>query len=321
MTRKNITGLSYYVAPWPTFNATVFGKLYHQYNEGPVSQNADGVGNYINLNRTTNTPGYGAALTWLPLKGLQAKFSYEKAVRLPSTDELFGDEDLEAGRADLKAERSDNFNFNLSYGRDFGRHGLYAEAGLVYRDTHDFIRRGLAKGSGNTQYGIYENFGRVKTKGYNVSLRYNFGNRLNLGATYNAMDARDDERLLASGTQQQNLHYRDRIPNQPYRFANFDAAFTWPGLFEKTDALTLAYDSYWQHEFPLYWESIASSETKRRVPDQFAHNLTLTYAFRGGRYNFSVECRNLTNAKLYDNYSLQKAGRAVYAKVRVNLGR
>ena len=39
-----------------------------------------------------------------------------------------------------------------------------------------------------------------------------------------------------------------------------------------------------------------------------------------GRYNLSVECRNLTDARLYDNFSLQKAGRAFYFKVRVHFG-
>jgi hypothetical protein len=57
------------------------------------------------------------------------------------------------------------------------------------------------------------------------------------------------------------------------------------------------------------------------VPTQAAHNLVLTYSVRGGRYNLSAECRNLTDARLYDNFSLQKAGRAFYAKVRINLGK
>jgi outer membrane cobalamin receptor len=321
VTRKNITGLSYYIAPHRLFNVTAFGKFYHQYNQGPISANDDGVGNYYNESRLTNTLGYGAAATVLPLKGLQAKLSYEKAVRLPSTDELFGDEDLEAGRADLKAERSDNYNFNLSYSHSRGRHGFYGEVSLIYRDTKDFIRRGIVKGSGNTQYGLYENFGRVKTKGYNLSARYNYGTYVNVGATYTATDARDDERYLYSDTQQANLHYRDRIPNQPYRFANFDAAVSYPHLFRSDDALTVSYDSYWQHGFPLNWESISSSDSKRRVPEQWSHNLTVAYAFCGGRYNVSLECRNLTDAALYDNYSLQKAGRAFYAKVRVSLGK
>lgn len=321
ITRKNVAGLSYHIIPCQWFNATAFGKLYHQYNEGPVSANADGIGNYQQQNRTINTPGYGVALTGLPLAGLQVKLSYEKAVRLPTTDELFGDEDLEAGRTDLKAERSDNINLNLSYAKDFGKHGVYAEGGLIYRDTKDFIRRGISKGSGGREYGLYENFGRVKTKGYNLGARYNYGRYLNLGMSYTANDVRDDERYLASGTSQANLHYHDRIPNQPYQFASLDASVTWPDLFDRGDALSVGYDSYWQHAFPLNWESLGSAEAKRRVPEQWGHNLNLAYSFKSGRYNLSLECRNITNAKLYDNYSLQKAGRAFYAKVRINMGR
>ena len=45
------------------------------------------------------------------------KLSYEKALRMPSTQELFGDGDLEAGKADLKPERSDNVNLSASYNK------------------------------------------------------------------------------------------------------------------------------------------------------------------------------------------------------------
>ena len=57
------------------------------------------------------------------------------------------------------------------------------------------------------------------------------------------------------------------------------------------------------------------------MPTQFSHNLTLSYSVKGGRYSFALECRNLTDEKLYDNYSLQKAGRAFYGKVRVCFGK
>lgn len=56
------------------------------------------------------------------------------------------------------------------------------------------------------------------------------------------------------------------------------------------------------------------------MPTQFAHNLSLTYSIFQGKYNFSLECRNLTDEKLYDNFSLQKAGRAFYGKIRIRLG-
>ena len=172
-TRKNVTGLSYRFMPSERWNATVFGKYYNQYNEGPVSQSDDGIGNYKLFSRRTNAFGYGAAGTYFILKGLQAKLSYEKAYRLPTNDELFGDDDLEAGRAELRPEKSDNVNLNLSYNPQFGQHGLYVEGGLIYRYTKDYIRRGLDR-VGDLNFGIYENHGRVKTKGYNVSVRYNY---------------------------------------------------------------------------------------------------------------------------------------------------
>ena len=73
-------------------------------------------------------------------------------------------------------------------------------------------------------------------------------------------------------------------------------------------------------KFPLNWETIGEASSKKRVPEQFSHNLGITYSIKNGRYNLSLECKNFTDEKLYDNYSLQKAGRAFYGKVRVYFG-
>lgn len=319
ITRKNITGLSYRLMPTEKWNFSAFGKYYNQYNQGPVSQSEDGVGNYIDMHRHTSAFGYGAAGTYFIIKGFQAKLSYEKAYRLPTTDELFGDEDLEAGKTDLRPEKSDNVNFNLSYNRQFGKHGIYVEGTLIYRDTKDYIQRGLSTVSGMS-YGIYENHGRVKTKGFNISARYNYSRWFSLGGTYNNINVRDDERYTAENTQQQSATYGQRMPNLPYVFANFDATFTWHGLFAEGNVLTISYDGYYQHEFPLYWERFGDPSTKSRVPEQLSHNLSIGYSIKNGRYNLSLECRNLTDEKLYDNFSLQKAGRAFYGKFRVYFG-
>jgi outer membrane cobalamin receptor len=318
-TRKNISGLSYRFMPTEKWNLSAFGKYYNQYSAGPVSTSVDGIGSYENRSKRVSTLGYGGAGTYFILNDLQLKASYERAYRLPSNDELFGDEDLEAGKVDLKPERSDNFNLNVNYTHRLGKHVFYVEGSLIYRDAKDYIRRGISK-YGSTYYGSYENHGNVETKGYNVSLRYNYSHWLSLGGTYNSMDARDREKYLAKETQQTNLHYNARIPNQPYCFANADASFYWRNLFAKGNILSFTYDSYYQHEFPLNWENIGASSTKKRVPEQFSHNLGLTYSLQDGRYNLSFECKNLTNGALYDNFSLQKAGRAFYGKVRVYFG-
>ena len=319
VTRKNITGLSYRLMPSKKWSVTAFGKYYNQYNRGPVSQSSDGVGNYVEMSRTTNAFGYGAAGTWFIIKGLQVKLSYEKAYRLPTTDELFGDEDLEAGKTDLKPENSNNVNLNLGYSRHFGEHYVNAEGTLIFRDTKDYIQRGLSTVSGMS-YGFYENHGRVRTQGYNISARYGWSRWLSIGGTFSNINVRDHERYVAGNTLQESETYGQRMPNQPYMFASFDATFTWHDLLADGNTLTVAYDGYYQHAFPLYWEHFGDPASKSVVPDQLSHNLSISYSLQNGRYNISLECRNFTNEKLYDNFSLQKAGRAFYAKVRVFFG-
>ena len=319
VTRKNITGLSYRLMPSKKWSVTAFGKYYNQYNRGPVSQSSDGVGNYVEMSRTTNAFGYGAAGTWFIIKGLQVKLSYEKAYRLPTTDELFGDEDLEAGKTDLKPENSNNVNLNLGYSRHFGEHYVNAEGTLIFRDTKDYIQRGLSTVSGMS-YGFYENHGRVRTQGYNISARYGWSRWLSIGGTFSNINVRDHERYVAGNTLQESETYGQRMPNQPYMFASFDATFTWHNLLADGNTLTVAYDGYYQHAFPLYWEHFGDPASKSVVPDQLSHNLSISYSLQNGRYNISLECRNFTNEKLYDNFSLQKAGRAFYAKVRVFFG-
>lgn len=320
LTRKNITGLSYTLTPSESWNLSVFGKYYNQYNSGPVSTSASGTEDYTLLTNTTSSLGYGAAGTYFFLKGAQAKLSYERAYRLPTNDELFGDEDLELGSMGLKPERSDNVNLNISYTGRWGQHGLYVEGSLVYRNTADYIQRRIGTYTGNKNYASYQNHGKVETKGYTVSARYSFADWLTVGGNLSRMDVRDNVKTLNEGSEQANLTYRDRIPNQPWLFANSDIELHWNDCGTKGNRLTLTYDNFYQHEFPLYSESIGSKETKKYVPEQFSHNLCLTYSLKNGMYNVSLECRNVTDAKLYDNFSLQKAGRAFYGKVRVSLG-
>ena len=319
-TRKNITGLSYRLMPSERWNLSVFGKHYRQYVAGPMAEDDTG-SNYVRTSRTVSSWGYGAAGTYFFVEGMQAKLSYERAYRLPTIEEMFGDEDLENGQISLRPESSHNMNLSLSYSKTWGRHSVYVEGGLVYRDTHDYIQRNVQDLSGGKENATYINYGNVLTKGYNLSARYSLGRWLSLGGNFTQMDVRDNERyqIGSSGNEVENLGYRSRMPNVPYRFADFDANLYWHNLGGQGNVLTLTYDNQWTHAFSYYSEVIGSS-SDYIVPDQFAHNLSLSYSLKNGRYNFSVECRNFTDEDLYDNFSLQKAGRAFYGKVRVCFG-
>ncbi len=317
-TRKNISGLSYRLMPSEHWNASVFGKYYHQFIAGPVAKTT-AQDAYVRTTNSLSATGYGAAGTYFVLRGLQAKLSYEKAYRLPTNEEMFGDEDLETGEIALRPENSDNVNLNLSFNEEFGKHSVYLEGGVIYRNTKDYIQRNISSLGGGKYGATYVNHGRVLTKGYTLAARYGFNGWVSIGGNYTQMDVRDNVRTVSSGSGQQSLTYGARMPNLPYRFANSDLTFYWRDLGRKGNLLTVAYDNLYMHNFPLYSEAVGS-ESEFVVPTQFFHNLTLSYGIRNGRYNLSFECRNFTNEKLYDNFSLQKAGRAFYGKVRVYFG-
>ena len=272
--------------------------------------------------RSEDAFGYGAAATYFIVEELQAKLSYEKAVRLPTIEELFGDEDLEMGDISIRPEKSDNLNLSLSYSAPLssdGRHALYVEAGFIWRNTTDYIQRNIVDLSGGKSAASYINYGRVLTLGANISARYTFAKWLSVGGNFTYMDVRDNMKL-ALGTTMPNLGYGDRMPNIPYLFADADVTVTWRDFLHKDNTLSLTYDNQYLHHFYYYSSRIGTNRDDYMVPNQFSHNLSLSYTLCGGKYNISVECRNITNERLYDNFSLQKAGRAFYGKLRISFG-
>ena len=304
-TRKNITGLSYRLMPTDKWNLSLFGKYYNQYVAGPVAT-TEAQEEFVRSTRNIDFWGYGAAGTWFLLPGVQAKLSYEKACRLPTIEEMFGDEDLEMGDMNIRPERSDNINLNLSYAQSFGRHSVYIEGGVVYRNTKDYIQRNIASMSGGKYAATYINYGNVLTKGYNLSARYGFARWLSVGGNFTKMNVCDNMRQ-AMGSTAANINYKERISNLPYLFADSDINFYWHDCLRKGSVLTVTYDNQYLHSFTYYSAKLGANKGDYVVPDQFSHNLTLTYSLGRGRYNFALECRNFTDERLYDNFSLQKA--------------
>lgn len=320
-TRKNIAGLSYRLMPSDRWNLSIFGKYYDQRVSGPVATDDKGT-DYVMVHRSVQQAGYGAAGTCFVLPELQAKLSYEKAYRLPTIEEMFGDEDLESGQVNLRPENSHNVNFNLSYSRTLGRHSFYLEGGVLYRNTRDYIQRNIQDLSGGKENATYTNYGKVVTKGYTLSARYSLARWLSLGGNFSHMDIRDMEKyqIGSTGNSTPNLTYKARMANVPYMFADSDINLYWHDMGRKGNLLTLTYDNQYLHSFCYNSEVIGTNSSAYMIPDQFSHNLTISYSLHNGRYNLSLECRNFTDERLYDNFSLQKAGRAFYGKIRVHFG-
>lgn len=57
------------------------------------------------------------------------------------------------------------------------------------------------------------------------------------------------------------------------------------------------------------------------TPDQLIHDFGMSYAFPSRRFVASFDVRNLFNAQAFDNYAVQKPGRAFYLKLNYTINK
>lgn len=313
---KNTLGLEYRYSFQRRWTTNVFTKHYLNRATGP--ETTEELGTY---RRTENTGkiGYGIASTYF-FKDVQLKGSVEKAYRLPNDRELFGDELLEVGNITLKPEESNNYNIGFTLNKEVNSdYTLYVDWSGYYRDTYNFIQTTLGLiGDALNGSSVYRrsNHGRVTRLGSDVEARVFYKNIATLGATVSYADIRDKTHFLDQAGNQPNGNYGYRMPNLPYFFWNADATYYVHDLFAKGNTLNINYTFNFVDK--IYRNAIAygSKESKDFIPQQMYSDVSATYTMKNGKYNISLEAKNLENALLYDNFSLQKPTRSFAVKFR-----
>ena len=302
---KNITGLAYkYSTMNDRFSATVFAK---QFNMSASTVDAEW-GTHESMKSNHNKTGYGVAAMYYIFPFAQVKASYESTWRLPEGEEMFGNGLLLKNNPYLKPEHSHNINIGLSLMKTFNKHKLEGEINYLYRKAGDFIRL-----ESDGQISRYSNLDSVRTSGVEWSVRYTYNDALSfeVNSTYqNTLNIKTYDQGIP------NYTYWDRLPNMPYLFGSFDAGYKIKKAFYAHDALTFGVGGNFVEKFYLFWPSQGSAGTKFIIPRQFTQDVSITYSLQNGKYNMAAECTNLSNTKLYDNFKLQKPGRAFSIKLR-----
>lgn len=311
---KNVAGLSYRYQVQRKWVSAIFAKHFVQSTTGMVN-----VGESISFPtykiKTTKADafGYGFVSTYFH-KDFQYKVSIEKALRLPSATELLGDAVLERSNASLRPENSRNINVGISYQKDLNKdHAIFIDASGLYRDVKDFIQRQIVQRTGEAHS---VNHGRVQNIGANFEGRYYYKNYFHIGGTLTYQSLVNKERYDRYDSAQLSQTYNDRMPNQPYFFANGEAELKFPHFGGKSNLLSLGYHFHYTHSFYLRWPSMGERGDKSTIDKAITHDLMATYAMKSGRYNVSIEGRNIADRRVYDNYSLQKPGRSFNLKLR-----
>ncbi len=258
----------------------------------------------VDLHRT----GVGDSIRYRFADGLYGKASWEWATRLPSPHELFGNGVLIDANLRLQPETSHNFNLGLTVdGYDTALGALRADVNGFLRDADNLI---VILGQDIRLQ--YQNVFAARSLGVEAAAGWTSpGGHLVLDGNLTFLDMRN---VGEEGTFSQQAG--DRIPNQPWFFANVAARVQAERLAQREDRAALVWNTRYVGEFFRKWESNGSIDSKAVIPTQLVHALALVYEMEApiGTVSFTGEVQNLGDAAVFDAYGAQRPGRSLYFK-------
>ncbi len=257
----------------------------------------------------SQTHGIGDSLRFRFNSWFFAKASYEYATRLPRPDEVFGNAALIHANLGLEPEISHNANLGPRF--EWRRTGF----GDLTVDVNGFLRDSdkLIVLLGNDRYYTYQNVYRSRGLGVENAVSWtSLGRYLGLDGTLTWQDVRN-----ASDEGTFKGFKGDRIPNRPYLFASWAAHLRFANLPGPDDTVEPFYNGRYVHGFYRGWESQGLTKFKQVVDSQVTHNIGVSWTVNRtlARVTSTFEIDNVTDAKVYDNFGLQRPGRGYYVKV------
>ena len=270
-------------------------------------------GTFRERDKDSHTFGVGDSLRVRIHEGIYAKASYEYATRLPRPDEVFGDGVLVLANLELEPEVSHNLNIGPRVELNDPSTGEWT------LDVNGFLRDSdkLVVLLSNDRFSTYQNVYRARALGIENAVNWlSPGRYVGIDGTLTYQDVRNasDEGTFGS-------FEGARIPNRPYLFGSWGARLRFSGLPTEQDTLEPFYAGRYVKGFYRGWESQGLTQFKQVVDTQVTHSAGVSYNFDRYPYRGSAtfEIDNFTDAKVFDNFGVQRPGRAYYLKVTADL--
>lgn len=316
---KGVLSAAYDTQLWDDrIQASLFYKYYRQKVRltDPVVKNGELVAD--EYKGTIHDHGVGGAFSFQLVPKIRLTSSLEYATRLPGVTELLGNTSMNIEPTyGLQSEKSTNINVGLLLGTfRRGQHEIDSDVNFFYRDIKDMIQKALTNTT-DEMYG-FENLGKIKGKGIDCEIRYNYKHLLYSNFKLSYTDTRFNLRYDSHGTEY--IYYKDRLRNDPYFTFNWDAEYKISDCFWKRASLSFNYNMGYVHEFYRNWESLGGAG-KAIIPSQLVHDLGLLYTFPKKQLSFGLDVKNLTNEQVFDNWALQRPGRMILFKLSYTLSK
>lgn len=273
-----------------------------------TTETVGGITTYNTESTSDSDLGYGLAGSYKVLENLMLNASVEKAYRLPESDEILGDGLNISSTTLLRPESS--LNVNIGFGLKLfqeNKHKLNIDSNLFYRDVSDLIQLYQYESSAF----IYINFDEVLMKGIDGKIQYAFKDLLTFTQTVSYLNpiVKSDKDEYGND----NITYDTTLPNTPLFQTNSEARFHFKNLIQK-QSKSFAYANLNYTDEYYRYSDIIGKFNKDKIPSQLVVNCGIGYTFPKENFALSFDANNLFNEQVFDNYAIQKPGRAFYIK-------
>lgn len=242
--------------------------------------------------------------------------SAEKAIRLPSENEIFGNpgENI-ISNSGLKPEQSNNFNAGLRFGPyEMNHHKFTVSGNAFWRNTEDKIVRQISDRVNEAiQASPFVNLGKAQSLGFEASFQYSYNNRFFAGMNLSKFNSLFKDKYDKNGNILPN--YNKQLPNEPFFNLNANLQYNFRNVIQSKSELNLYY--YCGYVAPFYTSWLETDRTTA----QFPQDLGLSYVFPNKQITVSFDARNVFDEQVYDNFAAQKPGRAFYVKLNYTLNK
>ncbi len=310
---KNVVGFSYdsnFLNKKLNFNSSLKYYDFKIFTRNAKYILSDNITVIEDIKTNENKLGFSLAARYLITPKLFVKTSFEKGYRLPEPIEIFGDGISVDANSELKPEESGNLNISVHNTLNFNKNKLSTSVNFFRRDVLNFTQR-ISFGRRSK----YVNIRDVLIYGFELDFKYSYKKRLFVDANFTRQYSLNNVKFNDRGDL--NRAYKEQLPNTPFLFSNLMLSYN---LFENLKRYKVMgnYSLNYVKEFYLGYAFIATAFDKNIIPEQITNDLGLTVSTINERYSLSIQATNIFNQRVFDNFNIQKPGRAIFAKIRYN---
>jgi len=304
-----------------------FGKygVYQTIQNKPLRE-IDGEIQYDKQQSTRNNKGFGGTVSYQALKDGFIIASAEKSFIMPTERHIYGEpENNLLPNANILPELAVNYNLGgryllptldkhkfSFYGNFFWRNGY----DKIFQQTRiEPVIEGREHQVEDIQTTQFVNLSKTQSIGFEAEVNYIYADKLNAMVNLSKFNSLNKAKFDDRG--KPNSFYDFQVPNEPFFTINANVQYRLNNLIQKKSITNVYYNMGYVAPYSTIWYQSDWFTT----PRQLSHDLGFSHRLPKGNIVISVDAKNIMNAEVYDNFGVQKPGRAFYVKLNYTINK